>query len=175
MEGSKLQIFLLAIGSPVLLVLTHIALVRAVKALGKKVNQQAFLFLIIIGLNPLIAASGYGITQGLSFEDVISTIFYLLLVYNSLGYVYFHLFNMSDTARRIKLLILIAQGKLQNIEEIEADYSPRAMLKTRIERLLGMKQIEAVEDGRLVIKGSLLLNASQIINFWKALLGITKE
>ena len=66
---------------------------------------------------------------------------YLFLVYVLSSYIYFHIFNMSETARRIKILTLVycrSVGK----EEIAASYNERAMILLRLQRLLGLGILE---------------------------------
>ena len=84
---------------------------------------------------------------------------------------YFHFYNMSETARRIRVLILVKQGKLAALKDLSSGYTPEAQVAERLERLSHMGQIKE-ENGRYRIQGKLLLNAALLIEFYKRLLGL---
>lgn len=56
-----------------------------------------------------------------------------------LSHVYFHLFNMSETARRIRIVLEVAEGRGVR----EAGYDNLSMVRVRLERLKELGQIEA--------------------------------
>ncbi|MBF0315052.1 MAG: hypothetical protein HQK52_16635 [Oligoflexia bacterium] len=94
-----------------------------------------------------------------------SDLLYHLLVLNALTYSYFHLFNMSDTARRIKLLILIHRGK--NITN--DNYSIESMIEVRLQRLHKMRQIYQDADS-YYLRSYFLLGISFLFEGWKKIL-----
>ncbi len=106
-----------------------------------------------------------------STEEFISGIIYFLLVYNAIAYSFFHVFNMSETARRIKILSEIRAAGSLEVEGLRSCYSNREMLSNRIERLLASGQIEK-EDTRYVLASPLLYYAARAVSLWGRLLGL---
>ena len=96
-------------------------------------------------------------------------IIYCLIVYNALAYVYFHLFNMSETARRIRILCEIDSVGSLTGEEIAAKYSTYDMLSVRIERLIAMRQLTR-RGNRYLLKNPLFYYAALLITTWRHLL-----
>jgi len=103
------------------------------------------------------------------FNKDIFAIFYAFIVYNSLGYAYFHLFNMTETARRIKILFEIKKNKGLAVEKLTEHYKSDFMIETRLHRLIELNQIEEV-NGKYFIKGKFLLFATIMINGLKKIL-----
>jgi hypothetical protein len=93
---------------------------------------------------------------------------YLIIVYNCLAYSYFHFFNMSETARRVRLLIRL---KLKPGAWSEKDHDPETMVQNRLARLVGLKQLALNPDGRYFIRGSFFLRVSRLIDWWAGLTG----
>lgn len=158
--GDKLAILLLLlILSPVITYLIHILLVKLAR--GKPPQLTAVLS-GIIGNIPILFIS-------LMLVERITGLIYSLIVYNSLAYVYFHIFNMSETARRIHLLVdLKRNGKLKK-EDILKRYSPEDIVDIRLSRLLSLRQLR-LEDNLYKIDRSFLLIAARIYSFWGRLL-----
>ncbi|MBF0441915.1 MAG: hypothetical protein HQK54_08435 [Oligoflexales bacterium] len=100
--------------------------------------------------------------------DVYSVI-YLAVVSLSIGYVYFHFFNMSETARRIKILTGIYSNVFSSRNDVEAYYKNDDVLETRMLRLCSMGQLD-IKDGRYHLKGNLLFFAAKIIEFARKML-----
>jgi hypothetical protein len=98
---------------------------------------------------------------------------YSAIVYLCLAYSYFHLFNMTETARRIRILREIDEGKALTEEAIAALYDRRKVLELRLGRLLSTGQIAEV-NGRVVIAGRLLFRAALIVEAWRRLLGFDR-
>ncbi len=57
------------------------------------------------------------------------------------GHVYFHFFNMSETARRIRILVTLSGGGKINQNESDGGYHPDFLVKIRIKRLLDLGTI----------------------------------
>jgi hypothetical protein len=72
-----------------------------------------------------------------------------LLIYGAASYCYFHVVNLGETARRIRILreIRLAGGAL-TLDAIRRRYGASEMLDRRIGRLVGTGQLTA-RDGRL--------------------------
>jgi hypothetical protein len=82
---------------------------------------------------------------------------------------------MSETARRIRMLLqLRLKGALQP-QEIREDYSPVSMVKVRLNRLVETGQIIKRSDGQYYIARFFLLRVSFLIAAWRSLLGFEQR
>lgn len=95
---------------------------------------------------------------------------YSLVVYNALAYSYFHVFNMGETSRRIRVLSEIYTSRQLKVSEIASVYSANDMLNLRLERLLSMNQIKRSGD-RYLLGNRLLYHAARVVEAWGRLLG----
>lgn len=82
-----------------------------------------------------------------------------------LGHIYFHIFNMSETARRIRLLLEIREGSQTPAAET---YSPRQMISVRLIRLRELGQADFI-DGRYFPRDSWLLRAAVALHWHEKL------
>lgn len=96
---------------------------------------------------------------------------YSLLVYNAMAYSYFHVFNMGETSRRIRVLSEIYMSERLNISEIASVYGVNDILDLRLERLLSMNQIKRAGD-RYLLDNRLLYYAARAVEFWARVLGL---
>lgn len=85
---------------------------------------------------------------------------YLSLIYGLSAYIYFHIFNMSRTARRIKILDKIGRKGIERQKLIKS-LDPQDMLSGRLSRLMALNQLED-RQGRYVIKGKMLLLPAKV-------------
>ncbi|MDT8448145.1 MAG: hypothetical protein RRB13_14730 [bacterium] len=158
----------LAWASLPLLLVVHGLLVRVLKG---KSGQNVVLLAILAGNLPFLALSVWCLWP-MRPQLLLPLLAYLLVVYQGFGYAYFHFYNMSETARRIRLLILIYQGRLKRSEEAASAYSPEEMVRNRLGRLTAMGQLTQNEVGRYVAKGGILLFAAKMIAAYRQLLGL---
>lgn len=63
---------------------------------------------------------------------------FTLVIALSLGHVYFHFFNMGETARRIRLLTKLATKQTWT----DGSYDETQMIRTRLQRLVDLRQID---------------------------------
>lgn len=80
------------------------------------------------------------------------SIFYVGLSSLLIAHVYFHIFNMSETARRIRILVRLVTGS----GAAEESYSAERIVNNRIQRLLELRTIQEKEGVFTVRKGPLL-------------------
>jgi DNA-binding transcriptional ArsR family regulator len=110
--------------------------------------QNSLLAIIFLGNIPLLL--GVWIIAAIESIPVLEFVFliiYALIVYNCVLYAYFHLFNMSETARRIRMLLqLRAFGSLTK-EQLRDLYSPQNMVEARLNRLEKMGLIYRDRQG----------------------------
>jgi hypothetical protein len=94
---------------------------------------------------------------------------YTLIVYLSLSLTYFHVFNMSETARRIRILYEVySKGRISRAE-LRDKYGLHQMIKVRLKRLVSTGQIK-YSDGRYVLSGRLLYYAARAVMFWRSVI-----
>jgi hypothetical protein len=134
------------------------------KSSKKYQSPQIALVKLILLLNiPLLIGTGAIFTfERFSIAEGILMLLYSFMVYNALGYAYFHFFNMSETARRIKILIHIASQGQVTLSELEKKYTPTHMVSNRLARLVQMGQIKKNVDIYLLKSAQLLLIAKCI-------------
>lgn len=86
------------------------------------ISQQGLIIKITLILNLAI------LINFISYFDMNQFVFNIIS-FNCLAYSYFHFFNLSDTGRRIKILIMIYEKKNIN------NYSSKEMIENRLIRL----------------------------------------
>jgi len=84
------------------------------------------------------------------------------------GYTYFHWFNMSETARRVRVLVRYVALGLTPQDSARDAYTHDTVLNNRIPRLLETGTIKLV-DGKYEIQRGPLLFATRLILFWRSL------
>ena len=156
----------------VVLGLVHVLISRR-GALGRRLaSPQASLAKLILLLNVPVLV-GAGVIAWLEARPLLQGVSMLIfsgIVYNGMAYAYFHVFNMSETARRIRILLHVLIYDRVNANNLRSDYSPCDMVIVRLDRLEQMKQITRGPDGRFRIAGRLLLSAACVIRVWRRML-----
>lgn len=94
--------------------------------------------------------------------ELFRALIYSLIVYNTLVYSYFHIFNMSETARRIRIIYEIYTSEELRASDIASLYRANDVLSSRPEKLLSMKQIE-LSGKRYLLDHRLLYNAARVV------------
>jgi hypothetical protein len=94
------------------------------------------------------------------------------LTYLGLAYCYvFGLFNLGESARRIRLLVEVQERgeRGMTLEEIQAVYNARVIVELRLQRLVAGGQITE-HDGRYVSRRSSMLYVSKLLVVLKLIL-----
>ena len=159
---------LLIILSPLGLLAFHTLAVRLSTALKTKTSNQKQLIECILLFNLPMLYSCY-LIFGFS-AGAIGFYLYELIVYNSFAYFYFHFFNMSETARRIKILVSIYNKKIRGPKDFKAFYDTDKALSIRLKRLEQLGQLKK-KGAVYMIKGRLLYYVSFLIPVFRSLLG----
>ena len=130
--------------------------------------SQALIFRIKPGLgilNSLIL--GFGIGLSVILLALLETtghynVYINIATYVTFSYSYFHFVNMGQTARRIRILreIYEARGGI-SYDDLLRNYNAKIILDTRIERLIGKKQI-IEKNNRLYIYNPAMANIAKI-------------
>lgn len=129
----------------------HVPILRGANHAGQK---QVLTLVMVVSL--LLAGLAFFLNDGGSTDRLVGSLYVFVssLLYT---YTYFHVFNMSHTARRIQLLILQLQGRRDS-----SAYSPQIMLSLRLERLKKMSCI-CEKDGRLYAPMGIILVVAVIL------------
>lgn len=169
----KLKILVLLICSLLLMIFAQAMALR----IFRRASNQVVTILCGIILNvPLIV-----IICGISFQyfhsapiNFFSAVFYGIVLYNSLFYVYFHLFNMSETARRIRILYEIYNREVVSDMDIKGLYKMEEMISIRLDRLISLRQI-VYRNNKYLLSKKLLYCAARILEIWRRILGYPSE
>jgi hypothetical protein len=95
---------------------------------------------------------------------------YGAIVYACVAYSYFHLFNMSETARRIRILSELYSAGSLSAGQLSSLYDGTAVLEMRLDRLLATRQLARRTD-RFVTVGCGLYAAARLTRAWRLVLG----
>lgn len=153
----KLSPFLLLVTLPIWTALWHVCLSRMTGSRWPRQKVAAFAVLTMA----VISTTGICFWEGAS----LNLIAFVALNTVALCHVYFHFFNMGETARRIRMLILLK--KKQNL--LLEDYHPKELVRIRLNRLVALNQLE-IKDGHYGTKPTLLRFAARVITAYQGLL-----
>lgn len=103
--------------------------------------------------------------------ELCASALYAALAYALLAYSYFHLFNMGETARRVRILIELREHGNISVEELKAFYDAGAILDRRLERLVALGQVR-LEGGSVVLDSRRLYRAAAVMDWWGRILGL---
>ena len=136
-------------------------------------SPQVLLVRLVLAVNIPVLAGAWLIARS-ELRDTAQTMYMLVfafLVFNGIAYAYFHIFNMSETARRIRMLLQIRRAGPTGlrVRELEHQYSQQDMIEARLDRLVLMKQLSLGPDGRYRVAGNTLLWAGRIMGLWRRL------
>lgn len=151
----------------------HGLLIRIFRVAGITVpNQLAAAAGVAVGFVPMGIATWFAHLGGfVKPADLAITAGYSFSVYVVLGYCYFHLFNMSETARRVRILYEINRRKRLTGAELSGIYGAGQMLENRIERLVSTGQIKKSGE-RYMISSRWLYNAARLFAIWGRILNL---
>jgi hypothetical protein len=170
--GAEAAILLVLVLSPAIMLLVHMLMVRtlhdksqqiiAVKAVLAAFVPVGFI-LYMVSLRFMGSAS-----------DLIISVTYAGAVYGLLGMTYFHFFNMSETARRIRILYEIHQAGTLSAETMTSLYKTTGIVTSRLQRLVAMGQLK-YDAGYYSIDGRTLYIAGLVVVFFRKLLGLDED
>jgi hypothetical protein len=164
MDHATLILIAVLLVSPLGLFLFHAAAVRLVRIAS---NQKLVMICIL-----LFNVALFGTLRLLPLDGLdAATVLYALLVYNALGYCYFHFFNLSETARRVKIVIGVRQGKVRKTQDLQQYYDYHSAIAVRLQRLEALGEIRRDADGVYRLRRHVLYAASLMINAVRSLLG----
>ena len=152
--------------SPLTLLLFHALLVRIMAWCKPEIGNQTVILIAILLFNlPLI-----GSACAIMGRDLVGQL-YVILTANCFAYCYFHLFNMSETARRIKVLVGIHSSKVKTLGDLAGYYDTGNALELRLSRLEKISQLKRLKNGNYAIQNALLYYVAFLIPLFRRLLG----
>lgn len=161
MDERCAQLVVLLLVSPLLTLAVHVACARL---LAQKHGQAVAALAIAIAGALVVGAS-----MLISDFDVWSTL-YGVLGFGGIGYSYFHVYNLSETARRIRILTELSEGPLTEAELL-GRYRPEDALTQRIDRLVALNRL--VVDGDVYrLRGRVLVWIARAVLGWRSVLGL---
>ena len=150
---------LLGLCAPLIAVLVHVLIYRAFPRL-KNFPRQKLAILVILFTALINTSAGFGL------QLPPGQIVHAGLLSLMLGYSYFHFFNMSETARRIRILVEYV-AKIPPKES--GGYDAGKIYGNRLVRLREHNMITESTDGKLRVGHGPMLWASYLIMFWRKL------
>lgn len=154
----------------VITIILHAVLSRGSLRRGKPVSQQVLAIAAFFLGYPVTGVLGWFIyLRGLSGAELLTAVLYGVLVYSGFAYSYFHFFNMSETARRIRILCeLQAAGPMSEAAFVQK-YEPHSQIPIRLERLAAMGQVDRSGE-RYVLKSRFLWAVAVVLMSFRKLL-----
>ena len=149
-EEISFRLFILTNIFIIILIIFHLLACRVASRTGGLRSPQMFLINSVLYINiPLTFCIMFiASLETRGFIEFLLMLSFGLLVYNSFSYVYFHFFNMSETARRIRILIQLYENNSISIDQLKNEYNSSDMINSRLERLLKMGEIKKDASGR---------------------------
>ncbi len=162
-DRALLELVGVLLASPVVLLLVHAILQRVRRAAPP---QRVAMATCVAGIIPVGALIGLVVPV----RDAVALL-YVAVVYGGIAYAYFHLFNMSETARRIRVLREVERAGGLAEADLRRLYSEDEVVDRRLERMIAMGHLVQKDDGRFVVGSPLLLSAARVIAHWRKILG----
>lgn len=110
----------------------------------------------------------------LSTADAVWVAIFCSLVYTAIAYAYLHIFNMSETARRIRILYEIHRAGALTSAEIRSIYRSADIIHVRLKRLTDMQTL-TYHGGHYSMNGTSLYCAARFLSAWRRLLRLDKR
>lgn len=159
-------------GTPLLILFIHIVLSRILR------NASAQIVAIRSAVLGYLPASlilwRFVFSYFTSSYSAISASIYCFIVYTAFAYTYFHFFNMSETARRIRILYEVYKSGALPCGKIKTLYKSSDIVHLRLKRLVEMERLKYL-DGYYSLNDRILYPAALFIKFWRKLLGFNND
>ncbi|MEK8015731.1 MAG: hypothetical protein VSS75_002605 [Candidatus Parabeggiatoa sp.] len=157
-----------------LAMMAHLGYCRFYGKNASRSPQNSLLAIILLGNMPLLLGTVMiGAIKNVPVLELVFVFIYALIVYNCVLYAYFHLFNMSETARRIRILLQLRELGSLTKEQLRDLYSPQNMVETRLNRLQKMGVICRDQQGGYQTNNRVWVMIARLFQFIKYS-GLTK-
>jgi hypothetical protein len=164
----EIKMIIILTGSPFIILLIHILLSRIMR---DSLPQMIAVKSILLGYFPTAFILWvFVFNKFSSVSEIKLAIIYCFILYTSFAYTYFHFFNTSETARRIRILYEIYKTGSLPSKDIATLYNPSDVIYIRLKRLVAMRQLK-YKNGYYFIDKKLLYRAALLISFWRNILG----
>lgn len=151
---------LMILATPLWALLLHALLLRS--TYGGKLARQKLAFVSCL-LAVTFATYAALLVDFFLIQGDGKSAFFCASISAMLAHLYFHVFNMSETARRIRLILEIKSG------QPVGEYRDETMLEKRLERLFALGQLE-MRDGRIRSRRTVLRSVALLVEAHERLL-----
>lgn len=125
---------------------------------------------ILLGYLPYAAILRYSVYISAEVShEMLWALLYCFIVYTAFAYTYFHLFNMGESARRIRILYEIYLKGALSVSDIETLYRSSEIIRIRLDRLVAMKKLRYAK-GYYSLDGKMLYWAALLVKSWRKIL-----
>lgn len=159
---------LLYIGSSLMVFVSiHVVISRLMNRslIPKAASNQRFLILLTIFSEVLFLFVLFVLLVSSRIEvlKILTTLIYSGIVFGCFAYAYFHFFNMSDTGRRVRIMVEVLKNKKLSSKDLESLYSASDMLNIRIKRLKDSRQIVLNSNNRYIVRSKILVKVADLL------------
>jgi hypothetical protein len=167
-KSADFNFFIIIISSIFIPFLIHIILVRLCGLFKNPfARQKGIAVSSLLGLVPLEALFllwAVNVETKTAYQLLWSGL-YLFSVYISFSYIYFHIFNLSETGRRIRILAEIYKKGFLKKDDLVKKYTCQDMMSNRLKRLIALGGLRFVKERYVVGNKIFLLTARIIFSF----------
>src|SRR3989344_28962 len=156
--------------SPFILFAVHIAVSRLMKNGSPQIVVSLSMLLTYVPVGTVLWVSVLRHLTGQG--GFCAAVLYSFIVYSGIAYSYFHLFNMSETARRIRIFYEIHKAGSLTAGQIISLYGTNEIISVRLGRLIAVKQLGR-KRGLYVMEGRTLYVVALVVRAWGTLLGFS--
>jgi hypothetical protein len=144
----------------------HVMLERLFVSKLYGVSSQVFFFkfsLVSLGVTTACFFFRFDLNNTETFHQGLSLLLLFLSITVSFYYSYFHLFNMSQTATRVKIISDIRSGEILAENVLDKHFKGDLMIINRLERLIEMRQIRILDDGTYQLRSETFLRIGVLL------------
>lgn len=168
-QGFYLFLLVLA-GTPVWILAMQAAITRL--GVSRRSNQAAAMLSSALATVPVGALLWAVHLRHLNGDGLRTALAYAFFLYALLAYSYFHLFNMGETARRVRVLMELKEHGGMKMGELKSFYNTASMLDRRLERLVSLGQVR-VDGERIILGSKKLYFVAAVLDIWCRFIGLS--
>jgi uncharacterized membrane protein len=157
------------------IIIVHVGYCRFYGKNSSSSPQNRLLGIILVGNIPLLFGTLMIVTiKKFPVSEFFVLSIYALIVYNCVLYAYFHLFNMSETARRIRILLHLREAGSLTKQQLLDIYSPQHQVESRLKRLQKMGVICCTQNGSYRTSNRIAVMIARLFKAIRKLLGFNQ-
>jgi hypothetical protein len=171
-----LALLVILIASLASLFILHAIACRVARATGhdSRPPQTIALGTILLWNVPVVLAAWRVAFRNLEGFELVCGLLFVLMTYNACGFGYFCLLNVTETSLHVNILMRLWVQNGMTLDELTARYSVKQMIAARIERMIGLGQLEE-RDGRYYLRNNTFLLIERVYDMWRLLLGLPRS